>query len=578
MSGFDRYGFDTAHAVARSPVKSTGMRKSTSNTGSVRSPLLAATLPTSSPTEVITFRRRHQPDSINAAKQSTAVGHPAAAAAVAHAARRRSSGNAGALSNVSRSEIVLPTYQTTSRPTTASSSSSFARVQPFSPVLAPTTQTTCARRGCPLSTSQSSSGPSALISALSPLTRRISEPHSPYASPRPVSPEAGDPFEQSFAGARSTSAVRLPTNATPREQLRRPSLSSTQTAPPVVSVGTATARPEDHAGFSGYLFNLHNREKKAATAPTSPMLKSHKHSSPHASPVLAGKAFSSHKKDSGYDAHDEQDSSSSRPVTSHSRKSSSSALAAQAAGEHLTSTSTLSSLSSRNNREAFKDKLATVFASSASSSDASSVQRKAVQKPTRFLFGRGHSAHSKVAAEDSKASGMAVNGERPSSESEEELRSRQRRQKAAGVMTEATADWRPKHNHSTSVGEGSQYVVSIRPSAVRKASKDRANEQDHVPPLVRRGTTESAIASSSSSSDEADHVPIENVLAKLREAEAPAEAERRGRGAERKVSINGMPRVPAVSPFTALQRMAQGTEVRQQVDSTEGRGRSRQRE
>ena len=412
------------------------------------------------------------------------------------------------------------------------------------------TQATCARQGCPVAHKQqveSTMSTSGKTAHFHPLHRRVSEPLSPYVSPSVHSPSHEDPFELAFVVDSERSQRSVPNSA----GLRRPSLSASVTSPPGSSLAQST-RPQDHSGFSSFLFSRYNP-----------------------APAVSSQSSSSSRPDtseSGYDAQDEEDRSR-RNASGPAAAAQSPSLARRSSsrdglymkGESEQNGGTTGNAGPSARTAYLKDRLAslspapTSASSSSSETGATSGSAAGAAKPTRYMFGRGNAFKSTLRHDspeiESADLSSASEGEGDAA-GEDDGAKRGRRSRQASAQP-----GRPKHNHSTSVGEGSQYIVTIRPSKEAHQSSQRA-----APPAASR--TDSALVTSSSSSSDNDD---------------------RGRSSTRKPSnanINPQAqagRGPPAGPISQLQRVASGQSGRRPTssgDSAEesgGRGRSRQR-
>lgn len=237
------FSLATSPVASRSPVKSPVVRPSQAPSQALhKSPraLLPSTIQPSSPSanaETITFRRRHQPDSINGTKGAASALSPALLA------RRRLSNQQqlqsqsqtsgqGSTSKLQNKRASLPRRSPNFDLDLSLPSTSHRFCGPGTlNGLASTSR--CVHVGCPISQAAQ------LASGYPALQRRVSEPHSPYASPRAVSPSEQNTFDRSFA-------------------TRRPSLSTSATAPPVIR--KFENKSQDYTGFAGFLAKIY-REK-----------------------------------------------------------------------------------------------------------------------------------------------------------------------------------------------------------------------------------------------------------------------------------------------------------------------------
>lgn len=416
---------------------------------------------------------------------------------------------------------------------------------PFSPLFRPHTAAvkaaqTCDRPGCPVAHKRVSKTYPKILSSLkdkphsatsSPLVRRVSEPLSPYLhSPRG---SGHDIFDASFGAA----------------------VKNTQQSPTLAgSFSSRKADPLDHAAFSGFLSSLHNRKSDEITETRSKTIT--KQASGSSTSTLVP-ALSQPEHESGYEANDERDARS----------------AEAALPEVVPTAEQPAGLSNKKRFSGVIPGYLSSSSSSAASSDADgphSSKRPEARKPTRWLFGRGAGAlHAPVPTQTSQA-----------------------RNGASAIAS--TSAQRPRHNHSTSVGEAAQYVVTIRPSE-RKTSLNRSmvappliddESVQAVDPTVQDiGAAYASALLSSSSSDEAEQIeeelddqPVKDLFiqpptaagnnddaASTRDSAVhPAPTASHDRGRTTTMQQTPKDRAPTVSPFTALQ--------------SQGRGRSRQRE
>lgn len=299
---------------------------------------------------------------------------------------------------------------------------------------------------------------------------------------------------------------------------------------------------QDYSGFAGFLFALHNQRKSAASSsPDSHASKTGEISSKAAT----APAYDLESSESGYDAQDEEHQDargrgrSSRKLNSMSDKleGNASKTGSESKAQALLAQPAL-----------LKQKLVNVVRASNDPSGKSpasveadeNTSARSVSRPTRFLFGRGNAFKnslnvSQVDTEDEISSVSPAPADEElieHSKSPEERESRRTREDRSRKVTQDTyPERRPRHNHSTSVGEGSQYIVTMRDRSSDSSEDSGGSSRQSKP-----------------SSDRED-----------------------GRGRARRRSAEG--RYPVVSPFTTLERSQTHPEP---VEET-GRGRSRQR-
>lgn len=469
-------------------------------------------------------------------------------------------------------------------------------------------QATCARKNCPVNHATHP-----LASFFTPLTRRSSEPGSPFASPAIYYSDNLDPFEESFSKSASGSITTTLKNSASTTNgvdgvRRRPSLSTSITAPPGVttpSPGVNGVKPQDYSGFAGFLFALHNQRKGGAAAGTSSPLSpyngdgtSTKEDSRKASFDMYSTPESS---ESGYDAQDEDHarleiSSSVRGRGRSSRRANATTSASVSGAQAKDQTETAHTAKPA----LLKEKLNNVVRASNDRSNSTtssttdptpvatdvSPARSNGGKPRGFLFSRGNAfKNSSLAPPETKGDAKSTNTDDEvdevrivpsidqkkqekdirieavnsqddhSAKQQEEISSRGRK----GVSTAPRA----RHNHSTSVGEGSQYIVNLRGSAGQKAK---------VSIRAEKGDESSEELTLSDERDSPRRSPE-------RTGVAPNPQQRGRPTARRRSSANG--RIAVVSPFTTLERantFANGEEKQQQLQTEDGgRGRSRAR-
>ncbi|CAD6588320.1 MAG: hypothetical protein CYPHOPRED_004336, partial [Cyphobasidiales sp. Tagirdzhanova-0007] len=515
------YGLATSPAVVRSFITSpsahpTHMQRQSStqsqHPGTLTGPI---TSPSLGPSEVITFRRRPQPDSLNGTQTGTAM-------SPALLARRRPSSHAskspmfGAskspICHAQSSRAVAPLSSVTAAPRTSRQEATVTLRNGFT-AFNTLAQQTCARHGCPVASQPM--GPSFL--------RRVSDPHSPYASPRAQS-KSRNTFEASFTAERGSSICRIPDSGT--ATLRRPSFSATMTAPPMVSLAsknTSSANVQDYAGFAGFLATVHNNGR------------------------IYDMTAASNNKESGYEAHDELVRGRKRQL------------------KNSTTKDALYMKPSKSGNLA-----------QPSSSSSSSECIATPSKPNHFLSSRG--AAFKTSSVAPTPVNAMENGQTFSSSSEGEGPEHLGRTAAAAwcskLLPSAQQPLRPRHNHSTSVGEGSQYIVTIRPIEKTVSSARAGIWNNHG----TAGT--SALASSSSEEEEEEEETLESDCAARPEHSSKAlSKDDNERGRTRSKRPSSIHRQQLVSPFTALERISRGMERRSDVEITsdDARGRSRQR-
>lgn len=407
-----------------------------------------------------------------------------------------------------------------------------------------------------------------LASLLSPLSRRVSEPGgagSPFASPAIYYTDAPyDPFAESFA-SRSVSDSITATykhnslspsrngvskgdygtlNGSGNTQPRRPSLSTSMTAPPIVeaspSPGLGGVKPQDYSGFAGFLFALHNQRKASAAAAANSS--SQQASDLRNSNSAKRPTFELHStpdsSESGYDAQDEQVSASRgrgrnsnrRPIVERTSFENHGTLFKSEAQGYIGGAQTAKPALLKEklnnvvkaNKEAEGQDHQNNSTSNTSTADVSPARSNTSSngRPTRFLFSRGN-AFKNSNLNESTAS---------NSESTEEVADRSRK------VEETQQASRLRDDQPAATGEGSQYIVNLRDQS--KGSKKVETEDDSL-------------------SEESDNV---------REARGRPTARRRSSG-------NG--RRPMVSPFTTLERESVEDPKNQPDDG--GRGRSRAR-
>lgn len=383
------------------------------------------TSPTMAATEVITFRRRYQPDSVNASKPATPL-------SPALMARRKSANLSGGDSPASSASARLRSPKVTPASTSSASSSR-----------SDLALGTAAGGSKPKLKSKSnlSSFNRTAASSFAPLQRRVSEPHSPYASPRLANNPNVNPFDSSFTTSSDKDLTVGRRVSTSSYSLRRPSLSSSITAPPTTGQPGSSTRPQDYAGFAGFLAAVY--------------------SEPTVTPDPS---------DSGYDGHDERD----RRVQINDKPSNSNQ-APKAAS--------------------LRDKLVSLVSSSASSSSSSSDSSSSgARRPTRFMFGRGAAASGTRSSSASKKTSLATADEAAGSSDDEGAGQSVPSQSTVGstaTVRKTTAATAPPAT------KDSQYIVSVLPTK-RQPSRSTPTAQPGMP---RRGTGDSALATSSSSSE-----------------------------------------------------------------------------
>lgn len=489
---------------------------------------------------------------------------------------------------------------------------------------------TCARKNCPVNHAAAAHHP--LASFFTPLTRRNSEPGSPFASPAIYYSDSLDPFEESFSKS-ATSPTSMSGSSTLKNSsaatgtsvrggngtpvARRPSLGTSITAPPVISSpspGPDGLKPQDYSGFAGFLFALHNQRKGSASAG------SNLRTTGTSSPLSANNAGASATKEgkrrsienvystpgsseSGYDAQDEDHSRLDGGATSTFRgrgrtSRRPNAISALVNGMKENNSDNKTDNTTTTVKPALlKERLNNVVRASndrpSPSGDASPTSEISPArstgnnggKPRGFLFSRGNAFKNSTLVNQSTdetedeveevkiSPSTATSKKKPQKEEmqieavvvkEEGAKSEQAPVVTArGRTGPAVPQQRARHNHSTSVGEGSQYIVNLRASGGPKSRHSLKEEKGE-------DSSEELTLSDDGDSPERDDIA----------AQQAAAAQPRGRPtARRRSSANG--RVPVVSPFTALERantFANGEEKQHQLQTEDvGRGRSRAR-
>lgn len=482
------------------------------------------------------------------------------------------------------------------------------------------TSTTCGRKNCPVNHASSpSSTLHPLANFFTPLTRRVSEPGgagSPFASPAIYyadSMNAVDPFEESFSRSASdsiTSALKNTSNISPTTMIngtdgvrRRPSLSSSNTAPPAVitspSPGPGGVKPQDISGFAGFLFALHNQRKVSASSSgaLSPLSPNGSAAAAAVAAAVNAKEASNNKRasfglystpessESGYDAQDEEVSAirgrgraSRRP---HAPPAGNVEKATEVHAPLFKSESNIQPGRSVDNATAhtakpalLREKLANVVRASndrspsGASPDGTSDQASTADvsparsngRPTRFMFGRGNAFKNSNLNENTTTSGTD-NAEEEAGKvkavSPSAVQSDRNRPKSSG----REASPRLRHNHSTSVGEGSQYIVSLHGHPSKDGSDSKVGD-----------------GGDSSSSEELVLTDEKDSASQSpdRVQQQQQQDQQRGRPtARRRSSANG--RMPLISPFTTLERESQQALITNANGDDGGRGRSRAR-
>lgn len=392
---------------------------------------------------------------------------------------------------------------------------------------------------------------------------------SPFASPAIFyADHPKNPFEESFASrsaSDSFTATLRNTSLSPASPALVGEYSNSSvtngsavkralTSPAVIntpSPGGSGIKPQDYSGFAGFLFALHNQRKGNATASQQSGSGSASYKiRDSAAPIGTKASFqlydATESSESGYDAQDEEVSAARGRGRASGRKVGPTTVES---GETLFKSEEQANVA----RPApLKEKLVNAVrasndraASSVSSSDSVEASNSAAgspatsnssaRKPTRFLFGRGN------AFRNSNLNEAAVVAA----------------ERTIQPQNDKTAQPLPRarHNHSTSVGEGSQYIVSLRGQTTKGSQVENIEDDSLSEELLLNDGQESPSA------------PLPD--------RPTASAEARGRPtARRRSSGNG--RMPLVSPFTALDRETREV-LQEQTNEDGGRGRSRAR-